>query len=104
MVPLPWEGVTYGDVVLLADFTWPCHLGIVADGAEPFSLIHAWAPAKKVVEMRFSAEWRAQGGGGDRDPGGGGGGKGAGGEKGKGNKQPPERGRAQLLNPTTNFF
>ena len=70
MVPLPWEGVTYGDVVLLADFTWPCHLGIVADGAEPFSLIHAWAPARKVVEMRFSAEWRAQVRGAYRYPGG----------------------------------
>ena len=46
-----------GDVVFMAFQAFPQHLGILADGGRPFSLIHAYAPARKVIEHRLDDEW-----------------------------------------------
>lgn len=50
--PLP------GDVVLMTWRTMPMHVAIVGDAAEPFSLIHAYAGAGKVVEHVADEAWR----------------------------------------------
>lgn len=50
-----------GDVVVIAFNGRPMHFGILAtapDGAE--TLIHAYAQARKVVEHRLDAQWRAR--------------------------------------------
>jgi cell wall-associated NlpC family hydrolase len=49
-----------GDVVFMAFQAFPQHLGILADGGRPFSLIHAYAPARKVIEHRLDDEWAAR--------------------------------------------
>ncbi|MEO5376067.1 MAG: C40 family peptidase [Alphaproteobacteria bacterium] len=46
-----------GDVVFMAFQAFPQHLGILADAGRPFSLIHAFAPARKVIEHRLDDEW-----------------------------------------------
>ena len=46
-----------GDVVLMAFQPAPQHLGILGDGARPFSLIHAYAQARMVIEHRLDDEW-----------------------------------------------
>lgn len=46
-----------GDVVFMAFQAFPQHLGILGPGGKPFSLIHAYAPARKVIEHRFDDEW-----------------------------------------------
>jgi cell wall-associated NlpC family hydrolase len=52
--PLP------GDVVLMTWRRMPMHVAIAGDGAEPFSLIHAYAGAGKVVEHVADAAWRSR--------------------------------------------
>lgn len=52
--PLP------GDVVLMTWRRMPMHVAIVGDGAEPFSLIHAYAGSGKVVEHVADAAWRSR--------------------------------------------
>lgn len=52
---------SFGDVVVIAFEGRPMHFGILArtaDGAD--SLIHAYATARKVVEHRLDATWRAR--------------------------------------------
>lgn len=51
-----WPEVQAGDVVLMAWGSWPCHVAILADKAHPFSLIHAYAGARKVCEIRMDAQ------------------------------------------------
>lgn len=46
----------YGDIVSLADRKWSCHVGLLADAAKPFSLIHAYAGARKVTENRLDEQ------------------------------------------------
>ena len=46
-----------GDVVLMAFQPAPQHLGLLGDGARPFSLIHAYAQARQVIEHRLDDEW-----------------------------------------------
>jgi hypothetical protein len=48
------------EILLLADGPYPCHLALVGDKGEPFSLIHAWLPARKIVEHRASPDWLAK--------------------------------------------
>lgn len=45
-----------GDAVLLADNRWPCHLAIVADYPQSFSLIHSQITAGGVIETRLDDE------------------------------------------------
>lgn len=47
-----------GDVLILALRRYPIHMGILADGARPFSLIHAYSPLGAVVEHRLDEDWR----------------------------------------------
>ena len=49
---------TFGDVALMAFDSWPCHLAILADKTLPFSLIHAYAGARKVVETPLTGDLR----------------------------------------------
>ena len=50
-----------GDVALMRIDGAVRHLGIIAEyPAGGFSLIHAYAPARKVVEHRLDADWRAK--------------------------------------------
>jgi hypothetical protein len=61
MDPLPsLAAVCPGDVLSFDDHgKYPCHLALAADGAEPFSLIHATPLHRKVVEQRFDeGYWR----------------------------------------------
>ena len=47
-----------GDVVLLADGAWPCHVAILGDSYSPFSMIHSHVRARGVVETPYDAAWR----------------------------------------------
>jgi len=49
-----------GDVVFMAFQAFPQHLGILADAGRPFSLIHAFAPARMVIEHRLDQEWASR--------------------------------------------
>jgi cell wall-associated NlpC family hydrolase len=46
-----------GDVVLMTWRRMPMHVAIAGDGAEPFSLIHAYAGAGRVVEHGVDETW-----------------------------------------------
>ncbi|MBF0562136.1 MAG: C40 family peptidase [Alphaproteobacteria bacterium] len=46
-----------GDVVFMAFQPFPQHLGILADAGKPFSLIHAYAQARMVIEHRLDDDW-----------------------------------------------
>ncbi len=54
-----------GDIVAIEDQGWRAisHVGILGDGARPFSLIHSWLRrpepdfGRGVVEMRLSQDW-----------------------------------------------
>lgn len=58
--PIPREAVRAGDVVLLKIGGSPQHLALLSDyplGGE-LGMIHAYAPARQVVEHRYDAHWR----------------------------------------------
>lgn len=57
---VPVEVAQPGDVVLLEIQGEPQHLALVGDyrQAGELSLIHAYAPARKVVEHRYDESWR----------------------------------------------
>ena len=61
LVLSPCSSPALGSVVLLSHDGAARHLGIVANytaSAEEYSLIHAYAPARCVVEHRLDASWR----------------------------------------------
>lgn len=67
LVEIPCSDVAPGDIALFRFDGNPQHLAIVgnyedaADGGDvPLSLIHAYAPARKVVEHRLDAAWRTR--------------------------------------------
>ncbi len=51
------QGLVYGDVLLLNVDGNPQHLAIVSNMAGQMGMIHAYAPAKAVVEHLLSADW-----------------------------------------------
>lgn len=56
---LPKEGMRVGDVALMRFKGAPSHVGVVGDYIYAgFSLIHAFAQNKKVVEGRIDDEWQ----------------------------------------------
>ena len=57
---LPKAHMAPGDIVLLNIAGNPQHLGIVSDDAQALGLIHAYAPAKAVVEHRLDGWWEAR--------------------------------------------
>jgi cell wall-associated NlpC family hydrolase len=50
-------GIEAAAVVLFEVDRQPQHVGLIADGPLGFRLIHALAPARKVVEQDFSPTW-----------------------------------------------
>ena len=58
--PGGYAGAAPADILLLADGPYPCHLALVGDAGDPFSFIHAWLPARKVVGHRASPDWLAK--------------------------------------------
>lgn len=49
--------VKVGDVVAFRDNKYPFHVGIIGEKYGQFSLIHAYAGRKKVVEELYGPEW-----------------------------------------------
>lgn len=60
MQNIPTEGISAGDVLLLSVDGRAQHLAIVADGTQELHMIHAYAPAHKVVEHVLDGWWRAR--------------------------------------------
>ena len=60
LVPIAHEELREADIVLLKIDDSPQHLGLLADYpvAGELGMIHAYAPARKVVEHRYDAHWR----------------------------------------------
>lgn len=54
----PVKHVAAGNVGLFSIDKTARHLGVFGDGAQYLTLIHAYAPARKVVEHRFDNEWK----------------------------------------------
>lgn len=51
--------VAAGNIVILKEPTYPCHCGIIGQINGNFTLIHAYAPRRKVVEEYFDTpSWR----------------------------------------------
>lgn len=48
------------DILLLSIDNNPQHLGIVGEYNAELTLIHAYAPARRVVEHRLDEDWRAR--------------------------------------------
>lgn len=61
-LPQGKENVRVGDVVLLRLDGNPQHLGMILDGvdAEHLNLMHAYFPARKVVEHGWDAYWQSK--------------------------------------------
>ena len=57
---IPIGGIRSGDVVLLVIDESPQHLGIISGNNGTLSIIHAYAPARKVVEHGLDAWWLAR--------------------------------------------
>lgn len=58
MAEVPLEGVRAGDVLLMRFDGNPQHLAIVTDFEGGMGIIHAYAPARKVVGHVFDERWR----------------------------------------------
>lgn len=56
LVEIPCGGIAEGDVVLLRVDDSPQHLAIITD----LGMIHAYAPARAVVEHELDGWWRAR--------------------------------------------
>ena len=58
MARIPFAEIIPGDVILFHFGSHPQHLAIVGDHPHGgLSIIHSYAPSKKVVEMSLSQEW-----------------------------------------------
>jgi hypothetical protein len=60
LVPIPRQEVQEADIVLLKIDGSPQHLALLSDYPMPneLGMIHAYAPARKVVEHRYDSHWR----------------------------------------------
>jgi hypothetical protein len=60
LAPVPFDEVREGDVLLLAIDGRAQHLALVTDYpvAGELGMIHAYAPARKVIEHRLDESWR----------------------------------------------
>ena len=56
------DAVREGDIVVLKVDGLPQHLALITDYpiASELGMIHAYAPARQVVEHRYDAQWRRQ--------------------------------------------
>lgn len=60
-VPVDPARARPGDIALMRGLdggAWPCHLGYLTS-VEPWTLLHCYAPVRRVVESRLGAAWRA---------------------------------------------
>lgn len=55
---IPHDGISPGDILLLNIDASPQHLGIVSDLNPGLGIIHAYAPARAVVEHVLDSGWR----------------------------------------------
>lgn len=55
---IPIEDAKVGDVALFRFDGPPQHVAILADAHHPFSMIHAYMPARRVVEHRMDKIWQ----------------------------------------------
>lgn len=60
LVAISSFGLEPGDILLLIIDNNPQHLGIVGAYNDELTLIHAYAPARGVVEHRLDEDWRAR--------------------------------------------
>ncbi|MEQ1790548.1 MAG: hypothetical protein ABL857_08900 [Rickettsiales bacterium] len=58
MQEVPIENIEIGDILLLNVDGNPQHLAIVSDFSGKFDIIHAYAPARSVVEHVLDTWWR----------------------------------------------
>ena len=58
LYPVELSEIAAGDVVLLRVDDSPQHLAIISDGVGELGLIHAYAPAKAVVEHGLDEWWK----------------------------------------------
>jgi cell wall-associated NlpC family hydrolase len=58
LIPVSIDHIAAGDIVLLKVDDSPQHLAIVSDQPDGFGIIHAYAPAKGVVEHPLDGWWR----------------------------------------------
>jgi cell wall-associated NlpC family hydrolase len=58
LMPVAEDHLTPGDIVLLRIDDSPQHLAIISDIAGGLGLIHAYAPARAVVEHQLDEYWR----------------------------------------------
>ncbi|MES2983899.1 MAG: NlpC/P60 family protein [Pseudomonadota bacterium] len=62
LCPIATAQVREGDMVLLKVEGSPQHLALISDYpfAGEYGMIHAYAPARKVVEHRYDTHWRRE--------------------------------------------
>ncbi len=62
LLPVKCEDMALADILLMRIDGAPQHLGIISDYADGtcFGLIHAYAPARKVVEHHLAEYWQAE--------------------------------------------
>ena len=60
LYPVPVEGMAPGHILLLRIERAPQHMAVVSDLPGGLGLIHAYAPARAVVEHALDAAWRAR--------------------------------------------
>lgn len=60
LVPIPIGGIAPGNILLLCIDGFPQHLAIVSDMLQGLGIIHAYAPARRVVEHHFDGWWQAR--------------------------------------------
>jgi len=58
LMPIPLGGISPGDIVLLHIDESPQHLAIISDINGGLGIIHAYAPARAVVEHAIDDWWR----------------------------------------------
>jgi hypothetical protein len=58
LTEIPAKNIAPGNIVLLTIDGRPQHMGIFSDMAGELGLIHAYAPARAVVEHHFDDAWR----------------------------------------------
>ena len=56
MAAVPLDQIRYGDVLVLAEQCYPCHIAVLARN----TIIHAHIRHRKVVEEPYTEDWRGK--------------------------------------------
>ncbi len=59
LCPIDVKDIKAGDILLLSIDNNPQHLAIVSDYEDGLGIIHAYAPARRVVEHRLDSNWQS---------------------------------------------